>query len=953
MRLQLWMGILGAAVLVAGLAGAEPLEWQKRPWEVISGQLKPHCPALVTAAQTDIGKWTVIGDGQLSLTEDFALFGMSAARLSYAKPQEFVVRFPEPITFRDRIDGCEFWVIGPLKMSKREVAKYSVELKDAGGTRRLVHLVGGASTWAGHPWWGTAAGLLPADLTFPITVTGIVLEVPEASTDDAIVFDAFGAFTRAHADLPDTTRWGWPFPTDPAGVTPDCLSPDPRVSVRQSGSSYEFCFSGGNGQLVYTYTPTTGTLSDLVGAVDGRAAFHPAQKGGIRAEANGVAFAPGDPAIKAELRHRELSGHTLATSWRWTKAGERVDFELDLTLDGRTLTAEYRCLRPVASALDAGFVAGVARPRLFHLAYLNHRWDFPRLLVTDDFFVSVFADWYYSQATELVEGTAGGGLDACAVLGDDAARIMGGAVYHKRTDGTRNPLGEKLRITVAPDLEEVMPDIPNPKSVHYDETGKLIYCTRSYEIQSAPDLPHELKLWQKLVAYGVKDVFVRFHSGQFRTPMENNRFCRSLDGGRYLGGDETIKTLVTALRRLLPRVGPYENNRVIHGLAPEFDYALLSVTSGNEFIEGWDHSYQPKPAAQFQLEQDFAPKFVAKYGWNALYLDELTNTPPWGMVDFDASAPGAGKFLEVLRNYCFLARQMHDYYHGPIWSEGNAMFMFAGYADTDYAQCNQPDEIPIVDFKLRKINALEHVAGYDLTRLDAPLDFLLSAQIVHGSMGHLWDGAGRIYQGQAFRLEVGDYRNIIKSYFMMRQLQELYAASTPESIAYEIDGRRYGATEMLRGNLTNSGFIHTRYANGLDVWVNRHGSEAWTVTVAGQELALPPYGYAASLPGTLLEYSAEVAGHRVDYSRGPLYTYLDGRDTVTEFPELTAKGAYVIFRLDAGTKLVPAPFVEPETVTSHASGNVTALDQEGNELGPVAATAGIAVDGRAFSYRWP
>ena len=65
---------------------------------------------------------------------------------------------------------------------------------------------------------------------------------------------------------------------------------------------------------------------------------------------------------------------------------------------------------------------------------------------------------------------------------------------------------------------------------------------------------------------------------------------------------------------------------------------------------------------------------------------------------------------------------MRRLFLGPIWSEGNAAFFWAGYLDTDYAQCNQADDLPLVDFKLRKMNPLENLNGYDLSKAgDRPL----------------------------------------------------------------------------------------------------------------------------------------------------------------------------------------------------------------------------------------
>ena len=331
------------------------------------------------------------------------------------------------------------------------------------------------------------------------------------------------------------------------------------------------------------------------------------------------------------------------------------------------------------------------------------------------------------------------------------------------------------------------------------------------------------------------------------------------------------------------------------------------------------------------------------------------------MVDFNSDIPGSATYLNVLRNYAFVARKLSDYYNGPIWSEGNAAFFWAGYLDTDYAQSNDPDSLPIVDYKLRKLNPLEHLNGYDLTRAKSPIDYLLSAQIVNGNMGHLWTGESiKVYQGNRLikNMKPDDYRNLFRSYYMMLQLQELYAATEASEIAYSCGGAMLSATQMLRQNKPNEGKVYTKYANGLEVWVNRNTQDKWTVEVDGQAFILPPFGYAAFMPGKLLEYSAEINGHRVDYSRGPRYTYVDGRGVETQFPEITAANAYVFFKEGDARTLTPLPFIAEEAVSGIDATRIQPLDHAGKPLAPEAAldvvdagNARFNVTKEPFKYR--
>ncbi|MBR4371890.1 MAG: hypothetical protein IKS92_12640, partial [Victivallales bacterium] len=140
-----------------------------------------------------------------------------------------------------------------------------------------------------------------------------------------------------------------------------------------------------------------------------------------------------------------------------------------------------------------------------------------------------------------------------------------------------------------------------------------------------------------------------------------------------------------------------------------------------------------------------------------------------------------------------------------------------------------------------------------------------------------------------------------------------------------------------------------------DVWVNRNPQDNWTITVDGQKIILPPYGFAAFLPGKLLEYSAEINGHRVDYSRGPIYTYVDGRGQRTVFPEITAANAYVIHPNGPSRMLIPVPFIEEETIAVNAA-SITPLTRDNHpadetvKLAPINGKASFTTRKDVFQY---
>ena len=959
---------LAAGAALTACAYSES-EWKVRPWEIIRG-LQPQGKTLWRMDRDALEGWTVSrADAKLSSADLTKLWGESVAKLSYAKGGTLTVTPKEPITVAEPADGLELWLYGPLQ-SRRQgpVPEMSFRCSDASGRKFNLKTAGGGSRWAAKRWWGVAAGLFPDKVEFPVKIHSFTFsKLIVSGKEDFLCFDMLGAFQLRREPLPDVAKMKLPFPTTPDTILPSSMAKGGANSVRHEGGTWSFRYEGPDARIDYRYTPKTGTLSDITVAYNDLAPFRLAQEGGIHAAVNGVKMTPTSADLSATLVSAECKDNALDTLWRWTRSGQSVTFHLRFSVKGKTLIVEASSDEPVVQCFDVGFVRNVRQPQLFALTHLNNRWDYPRLLATPDFLLSVFVDYYDSHASTLVDGNPLGALRRAGLVGTDGARVGGGTIYYPKTDGKLNNLYERVFYTVAPELDDVMPNIPNPPSPYREELSKLVMATRTYELANAGDVDRELAFWRKVHDYGATDIFLHYHSDQFRTPMENNRFSLSLDGARSNGGDDSYIRLIGELRKFLPRVGVYQNNRVIAANDPEFHYSILTRTSTGTFIKGWDGCFRPKGPAMLTIYRKFLPGFLKKYPFNAVYLDELTNAPPWGDVDYDASAPGAGMFSAVLRDYGATALLVKELAQGPVWSEGCAVYFWAGLLDLDYAGSNDTQaKLPlIVDFKLRKINPVETYVGGDWAeRKRLGVDRLVAAAIAKGNAGHMLSGFPELFKsglpsmGRAADFPPEGFGPFLKSYFMIRQLQELYFAAPVTEIRYEVGGVMMSASAMLKAGKSSSGRVYAKYANGLETWVNRGDEGNWTVEVDGEEYVLPPNGHVAHLADQLLQYSVLRDDHRVDYSRGPLYTYCDGRGTMTEFPEMSVSGAFLLRQVKDQTVLTPVPFLAPETVKKLSFGHAVPLKQDGSPAGEAirldtidAGLADLPVDGKAFAYR--
>lgn len=958
--------MLGLALCVtAAQAESHVPPSMTRPWEVIKGEVQPRCPVLISADKDGIRAFKASSShAKLSLSDEYNCFGHRSFRLDIQKAGEFFLELRKPLVFKSsrEAEGFEFWIIGALNGAFVDQRIVCVD----GEGLEFVLIPSNSCYWGNSCWWANTIAMLPCDVKFPVTVKALRFKFPEKSVGNFLHFDTFGAFTRPNqSSLPDTTNWQ-PFPHDPKGLTPRSQDANAKVEVQKidDGKSYTFTCIDKEGKVVYTYTPVSGTLSDITCSVDDKESFYPAQKGGFRAKVLGMDFAPGDPEIKATLRSTVFYKGKLRTFWRWEKHGRKLDFEICFTLDHRTLTAEFRSESLSVLSLDAGYADKVSKPRLFTLANLANDRDSMHLLATDDFLMSVFCDWYYSAASALLDERpyrieAGitpkveGAPELAKVIDEDSARLTGGAIYLPKTNGYRNAPYEKLRITVAPSVESVMPRIPNPRSKFYDETGKLIYMTRSYCIGSEEAIDKELKFMRYLAAYGARDMFVRYHTESSHIPAANfHRLSRTFDASPDMGGKENYRYFVQEMRKLFKRVGPYDNHMAITGLSPEFTYENFTVGPNSTIT----YQLRMKPAAMLDIHRKFSPAYAQYYGWNATYTDQLSALAPWRLTDYDYKAPGAARFSEALRNGCFLGDEMGKHYNGPCWSEGQGNHYYAGYIDTGYNQTNHHKAVPLVDYSLRELNSRMRPNGYDLFSMKGDIDFMLSAEIALGSVGHIWDGYDGRSRWGAFRWALPSWRNVLKSYFMLRMQQEFVATSQPDKILYFIDGKFYTAGEMLRQNLKNSGLIYTTYLNGTQVWANRNKALTWTIEFNGQKLVLPPFGYATlAADGKFIEYSGITGdnAHRADYVKGDKYVYVDGRDQRSAFPEIACSMSYLLEKRNGNMTLTPTPFIKAETVEGLTQySQAIPLDVEGKVNGNAIAIKDgkLAIDGKAFSY---
>jgi hypothetical protein len=135
---------------------------------------------------------------------------------------------------------------------------------------------------------------------------------------------------------------------------------------------------------------------------------------------------------------------------------------LQLRIWQKSLVVDVSNITGLATELNFGQLSGLTEPRTIPIPYLTYGGGArPCVLLsragTNHVFTSIWLDWYRSNGSEPF---------AAESATTNTARINGGVRYHPRTDGTRNPVFERLLITVSPKFEETLPTVPNPVGLH-------------------------------------------------------------------------------------------------------------------------------------------------------------------------------------------------------------------------------------------------------------------------------------------------------------------------------------------------------------------------------------------------------------------------------------------------------------------------------------------------------
>lgn len=298
-----------------------------------------------------------------------------------------------------------------------------------------------------------------------------------------------------------------------------------------------------------------------------------------------------------------------------------------------------------------------------------------------------------------------------------------------------------------------------------------------------------------------------------------------------------------------------------------------------------------------------------------------TTATNFQMLDAGAEADGFAAALRLQAEHLHEQRMRF----GLVVGQGGQPMFHAGLTDGNiFAAPTFADAMGPLDFLLNKIHPLVNNCGpgWDwhaenpAQPSDEKIDHWLASTIALGNLGRLYTPPEPSAASNSESNALSDpaiTAAMLKSYFMIQQLQGYYAMIKPLDIFYHDDSRFLGIEQALQSDALRQRQVLIKYASGLGVYVNL-GTQNWPVSSPVGEFLIPPNGHVATAPDGFVSYSAMIGGRRIDFSSGRHYTYCNGHGTPTDFGILRAAHAYLMRANDERIEIIPAPFQGQETV---------------------------------------
>jgi hypothetical protein len=896
--ISLFAGIKGRTQqVIPAIDTAEPIG--ARPYEMVRAGREEPAPPTVTFANLQGWTMQVSGHAQAVLQASRAenVWKRPAGELRYkgdgnasANPK-ILLTPPKPVLLPPKADSVDMWVYGNRWDFENppDTPPVSITILLKGQNGAVYRLPIASVGW--QQWWLLHCSI-PVGVKNPLVFTGLEISNGWQSDWRKIYLDSIrfyheGLGTLHFRPLPhrnlillpgqspgaNTGIGKLPFPTRAQTILPVNRIQNYQNQVKKISNAYVFQYHAKDCDISYTFNPAIG-LSGITALINGKYA-------GRLLDGARVEFT-GSSSVKPSL-------YAITQDKKRVTATYRDGTTLRMTIWQKSLVIDVINRTGNAASLQFGCITGLTAPRTIYVPFLTWGNDAGVLLSragSKQVYTTIWPDWYRSNGSRFISAD---------YVSGNTAKINGGVLYSPLTNGKRNPMYERLFITVSPSIEEVLPVIANPVGLHAKEAVDRLW----QESWGPSNYAQEENRCDMLRAYGIKKLIQCNHELTWRDFGESFTLRTHAAPGR--GGDVALQKYVAHQQSLGWLSGLYTNYSDFAPVNRHWNPDFVIRNPDGNWAAAWPRCWALKPLAAVQLDAALVPVIEKRYHSNAAYTDVMTAVSPFDRTDFDARVPGAGSFAQTFYAYGQLLRNDSTVYKGPVFSEGTYQYLYAGLDDGNYGHVynNRPlatsPLLPVFD--LMQIHPKECDIGVSWTssycgaipnwqsplNLDHSIDRFLLTTMAYGHIGWLVE--------EQYGIE-----RTCRSYYMLQQVQARYGLKAPNRIAYWDGKRLRDVSDAVELGLPQSRRqLYIEYPNGLTLWLNDSPDLNWRIKVNNKEVILPPAGWAVfqqkGALGPLLSSSALHEGKKTDYLRSNEYTYIDGRGQWFQEEEAGSNGA--------------------------------------------------------------
>jgi len=646
-------------------------------------------------------------------------------------------------------------------------------------------------------------------------------------------------------------------------------------NIDYDNSSHSYGFYYDNVKL-YEYDANSGGSFMGLKVFTSNSSFNPSTWGGISAILSDSEITSGsNTQYECLSKSPDISadGKSMYVHWRMKYKGDELLYSYKFQIAGRTLIIEVECdsadankafrldLSRCSNAINAVQV-GIPYLTLFNVLFANN------------VFTSFFIDWELTNASELKPQSHDWDSSSVHYAMD--------ALYNLKTNHTRNRLKETLYLTSSPDLEDVLPSIPNPVSAYkLESANRIIWDYREpFGRLAGKGFEH----MQQMYNAGIRNIWLLIHDWQRRHTLNSDKYKGGYDDGlpnvlpsndtwekgAEYGGNKMLDSVINLAKTYGYRVGLHENyydyydnaenDNSKYGFhfedAVKPQYKSPAGTYKRNYKNIFDReSYILKPSRAADYVSYWSSQIEKYLPVNSCYLDVHSSANPSDAVDYDGSVPNAGYFRQTLNYYRGLYPVLRKIYHGPVIGEGGSHFFYQGYLDDIEARiyCARlksnspitsynPCEIPLlVNFDLLKLHpkAFVHGVGFypfffgDIGNPPhSKYDILcyIATELAYGHGGYLPDA----WMSWNFT----EHASIEQKHVF--PIQQLLPDAIVQSIMYNDNGQLKNVSDYIRSHpktfhdSTSTDFmgqVMITYNNGIVICVNRNPSKEWKITL--------------------------------------------------------------------------------------------------------------------------